>query len=445
MTKVRTVATLGLALALGGAVSTACRNRAPRDVDAARERALDGAIAALRGGRPDEARDALARARALAPEHPGVLMLETWLASMYWDDEAALASLLRLRQIDPRPYLSPAEVDGRIGELLVQMGENGRALLPLQLAVGAAPRTAEPAPGSAAAGEVARRRALATLVEKLPRHRVEPEVLATELPLVSDGLPRLTCRFHIDGRDVEIPFVLDTGATFTAIHAPLAEMLGVDTVEPVVPVTDGRGRPVAARFGVLPPMSFGVGIEIAERPVLVLEEPLLPDSRDHEPLDAVVGLDLLSRFRVTLDPTRGRARFELPVGQPVEESVQCVLCDGRVMVPIEAEGTRLWFVLDSGASESSLSPAGLTALPGGERRARNTLRRVSGPGGTESVVREVPGLVLRIGGLRVVGAELPVVDRVSEALFPVHGVLGSDVLSGCSVTLDRGRLRLRAP
>jgi hypothetical protein len=39
---------------------------------------------------------------------------------------------------------------------------------------------------------------------------------------------------------------------------------------------------------------------------------------------------------------------------------------------------------------------------------------------------------------------MPVVARGRSEMFPVHGVLGLDLLRQCVVTLDRGRARLVA-
>jgi hypothetical protein len=40
------------------------------------------------------------------------------------------------------------------------------------------------------------------------------------------------------------------------------------------------------------------------------------------------------------------------------------------------------------------------------------------------------------------GADLAVIDRGPVGLFPVHGVLGSDLMMRCRTTLDRGRIRI---
>jgi len=123
--------------------------------------------------------------------------------------------------------------------------------------------------------------------------------------------------------------------------------------------------------------------------------------------------------------------------------VQCVRADGRCLCPVTIDGVRLWFVLDTGASHSSLTAAGVLALPGGDARAVPSFRRVRTVGGSHVAVREVRDLVLRASEARFSGVTLPVVPRGAGALFPVHGVLGVDLLSRCRVALDRGRARLQ--
>jgi hypothetical protein len=102
-------------------------------------------------------------------------------------------------------------------------------------------------------------------------------------------------------------------------------------------------------------------------------------------------------------------------------------------------------VLDTGASESTLTEAGLQMLTGGTRRAEPTFRRVRTPGGGGYAVREVRGLILVVSEVRFTSVTLPVVDRQSTSLMPVHGVLGSDLLLRCRTVLDGGRLRIEAP
>ena len=52
--------------------------------------------------------------------------------------------------------------------------------------------------------------------------------------------------------------------------------------------------------------------------------------------------------------------------------------------------------------------------------------------------------LISTGAVRGVSPAGWVVPRTAGGLFPVHGVLGVDLLSRCRVTLDRGRARLLA-
>ena len=158
----------------------------------------------------------------------------------------------------------------------------------------------------------------------------------------------------------------------------------------------------------------------------------------------VIGLDLLAAFRLTIDPERTSIVLERPSGLLPAESVQCVRVEGRCLLPVAVEGVRLWFVLDTGASHSSLTAAGLAALPGGDERATPAFRRIRTLGGSLVAVREVRDLVLRVSDARFQGVQLPVVPRAASEFFPVHGVLGNDLLSRCRVTLDTGRAKLTA-
>jgi len=156
----------------------------------------------------------------------------------------------------------------------------------------------------------------------------------------------------------------------------------------------------------------------------------------------VLGLDLMSLFRMTLDPVRRNVVLEHPRGLPETDSVQCVRAEGRCLLPVAIEGCSLWFVLDTGASHSSLTQEGLLALPGGSARAVPGFRRVRTAGGGTFSVREIKNLVLRTSKVRFPGVDLPIVPRRGGGLFPVHGVLGVDLLEQCRVTLDQGRARL---
>ena len=101
----------------------------------------------------------------------------------------------------------------------------------------------------------------------------------------------------------------------------------------------------------------------------------------------------------------------------------------------------MWFILDTAASHSSLTKRGLRDLPGGDRRATADLRSLRSLGGT-FLSKEVSGVVVQTSAVKFTGIEFPVIDRVSLGIFPVHGVLGVDLLRNCRMTLDGGRVLL---
>ena len=79
-----------------------------------------------------------------------------------------------------------------------------------------------------------------------------------------------------------------------------------------------------------------------------------------------------------------------------------------------------------------LTPGNLPlALDGGQFRSDHPALRIVGD---EVQIRCAP--------VRFDGVDLPVVPRRAGVLFPVHGVLGADLLQQCRVTLDQGRVRL---
>jgi hypothetical protein len=295
-----------------------------------------------------------------------------------------------------------------------------------------------------AIGEVGpRRRAFAIIASALPFVRRFSGPLLTEQSLLSGQTPEFICGTS----GLLRPFAIDTGTSMTTVAASFAEELGVRSKQDAGTAVDGAGRDLKISVGILP--SFRIGnVDIGAVPILIVDDRAL-HMRDlhggpvHVPR-GVLGLDLIAATRLTLDPDRESVVLELPQGLPVSGSVQCLRVEGRCLVPVLIEGKRFWFVLDTGASHSSLTTMGLERMPDGESRAVASFRRVRTVGGGVVAVREVRDLVLRCSDARFLRVTLPVINRGTSDLFPVHGVLGIDLLSRCRVTLDRGRARLTA-
>lgn len=388
--------------------------------------------AALRSGQLEQAIAAAARARLRHPEDAAVAAWSSVVAECLWQDQRAADELAAAARFEQRSGAAVTEMRGRLGELLFAQGRWGEALAPL--------RAAAVAGGSASQ----RHAALAKLAAALPFRRQQVGPLATEQPLLAGELPEFIC--SIGG--LQRVFAIDSGTSMTTLGATLANDLRVAAVTPAGVVADGTGRDVAVSLGLLPAFAIGE-VGLGAIPVAVVSDGALA-LRDaftgpERPPTAVLGLDLLALFRLTIDPGRHTVVFEVSRGIADADSVQCVRADGRCLLPVTVDDTRLWFALDTGASHSSLTSTGLRALPGGEARATPAFRRVNAAGGGSVSVREVRELLLRVATTRFGGVTLPVIDRPPGATFPLHGVLGNDLLRRCRVTFDRGRLSLEVP
>jgi hypothetical protein len=426
----RTAGPIGCLLAL----AAACAADPPRPV----EDTLVQIEHALRDGRIEEAAEVAASVRIRDPQHVAAAEFSADVAELTWRDDDAVRDLtaaLRNCRVDGREMPGEAEVHGRLGDILFRAGRYAESIEPLR--EGSLARHGE------------RRRAFAAIAQLLPAVRRADGPLVSEHPLLPGDKPEFACGTTGKQRS----FVIDTGTAMTTLSVSLADELGVQSQQPAGHAVDSTGQTLPTQVGVLPDFTIG-DIRLGAVPVLVIDDAAFelrdlysdPHGGPIRMPRAVLGLDLIGACRLTLDPERKSVVLELPRGLPVEQSVQCVRVEGRCLVPVFVDDVRMWFVLDTGASRSSLAEAGLMALPGGANRAvPSEPLTVYKVGGVTKSVYEVRDLVIRCSQARFLGVTLPVVPRDPEGAFPVHGVLGIDLLGRCRVTLDRGRARLTAP
>lgn len=419
---------MGCRAPLLGALLLGCSSGAERTAGPTPEIAIELVRGSLSEGELGAARQHLRQAARRLPENPALMTWSALMSQMQWREEESLQVMLELHARGDFGDFGEAEVMGRIGELMFRAGQYAESIPYLYA-------------GQAGVRED-QRKALTELARDLPYVRTEPRQLAVAMPMIEGELPELLCSFG----EIERPFVLDTGASFTTLGESLATELGVRDLVSLGEIVDGTGRGFPASFGVLPSFSLG-SVQLGDQPVLVVadEQLALRDRLGGSEAGSrgLVGFDILGRFRVTFDPEQRSVIFELPRGLGEDQSVECVAFDGRCLVPVLFEGRQLWFVLDTGASHSSLTGEGLAAIPGGEQRARESTRRIYTPAGILRAVREVEGASIRVDRVRFV-VDLPVVPRESAPLFPVHGVLGADFVMRCRTTFDGGRIRFVA-
>ncbi len=208
---------------------------------------------ALAAGHIEEAEAHLARARAVHPDDPGLLMWAAVVSQMTWHETSALNDLRQILRGEGYQEMTRSELLGRIGELSFRVGSYAECIAYLQAGL--------------SEGDSSRRKALATLARHLPYTREEPRELAAELPLLGGALPEMLCSFGA----LQRPFVLDTGASMTTVTRRLAKELGVTPIIPAGPAKDGVGFEFGVSFGVVQRMSLG-NFELGAQPVLVVAD-----------------------------------------------------------------------------------------------------------------------------------------------------------------------------
>ena len=90
-------------------------------------------------------------------------------------------------------------------------------------------------------------------------------------------------------------FLVDTGAAYTAISPVLASVFNLNaSSQEAMMIAPAHGAPVSVPRVILPEMSLG-GIQLLEVEALVIDFPAALR------LDGLLGMNVLSQFRVTLE------------------------------------------------------------------------------------------------------------------------------------------------
>src|SRR5579864_7326670 len=135
-------------------------------------------------------------------------------------------------------------------------------------------------------------------------------------------------------------FVLDTGATHTAISGRIADQLSLRRQMGSVINID---RSVKTEWTALPEVEFGP-IRAEQVPVMITDLDYFKTLAKH--VDAVIGLDLLRQKNFSIDFATKKVRFgEIEAGQ---HSTPMLLDDICIKVNAEVDGKPLHLILDSG-------------------------------------------------------------------------------------------------
>jgi predicted aspartyl protease len=250
-------------------------------------------------------------------------------------------------------------------------------------------------------------------------------------------------------------FLLDTGVARTALDTGAARFLGLS-------LSDGRGEvsaladSVKARKATVTEIDLG-GQAVRNVRVIVfdLNRHRVQMDQHQKPVDGLLGADLLKRFDAVVD-YRNQVLHVRDAGTPADPvSLHTFLTrrryehadfevndSGHLGLPVDVNGERLSFVLDTGATRSVLD-AGVVerlSLPVTEAKAR-----AYGIGVEEAALQ-----IARLESLEVGPIALGLRNLFSIDLNPgtgvdrpvIHGLIGGEVMTLFSGVIDYRNRRL---
>jgi hypothetical protein len=260
------------------------------------------------------------------------------------------------------------------------------------------------------------------------------------MKLSSTGTPVIRARAN--GRAPD-DFWLDTGASISGVTESFARKHGVRILgAPVGLAGTSTQRKVPVRMGVLDSLQVGP-LTLRNVPVMVLRDQDLSFKLLFITLlkiDAIIGWPVISRFITTLDYP-GRELTLMPAGAQRDGSdvrSAHLFFAGQPFITVAVDSTYpLNFILDTGASVSMITPAGLEKLPGHPAPAQG-LGCIGGAGGGDAGrVRMLRGARLAVAGQELSPQALTVHEFPGEGLaFTPQGILGADVLLNFKVVID---------
>ncbi|MFA4947399.1 MAG: aspartyl protease family protein [Candidatus Krumholzibacteriia bacterium] len=241
---------------------------------------------------------------------------------------------------------------------------------------------------------------------------------------------------RIAGRDGELYFLLDSGASMTVIDSVVAAGMGL----PIGGTIPGAGAGGMADFHMtrVPGLVIG-GIELSEQTAITFPVSRLLRRFDEIEIGGVLGYDFLSRFVTRIDFARSIITFAEPDSfspRGGERIVEAPLVHNIFTLPASLDTTKASFYLDTGANSSILhaSFAARTGIAGGRRTLPMAIR---GAGGDEtaSLCRFDS---LGLGGFTIARPVLAITRSMKGigVLENVDGIVGNDILERFTVTLD---------
>lgn len=356
------------------------------------------------------------------------------LAALRGEDEAALADLIAAGN---DPALDPALIRqawSNAAGIYLRQGRFAEAVDAFDAADAAAP---EPDAAAATSAEQARNFAR-TASAAQPMQAIVAPFGAAQVTRDLAGLPRALAL--VNGAPQEA--VLDTGANYSTIMASVAQQLGLRMLEGGISVGASGNDAVGGQIAIADSMSFA-GADFTDVVFIVLPDQDLSFADGAYTIPAIIGLPVFARLGRVSFGREGDAEVLSHTASDAgwTDASNLIFRGLAPIVLVEANGYPMRMFIDSGATESHLTPRAVADYPALLEGAGAGSARIGGAGG-EKVFEDatiIPALSVNIAG-EVVG--LSDIHVLGEAVDGRHGLIGQDILNaGNGYVIDFGARR----
>jgi predicted aspartyl protease len=238
-------------------------------------------------------------------------------------------------------------------------------------------------------------------------------------------------------------FAIDTGATQTVVSEKLAKEAGLETITSTV--VFGIGGTGKADTKLYKMKTFAVGdITVKNSPVGTFNDPLISQIAD-----GILGTSMFSDFIVSIDYPSSQMVLtrKSPAAAAGTEVLPVWFFSNLLLVPVEANGKRGNFIIDTGAVTTVLSHSTAAQLGVDEKTPGAKIDMgIAGVGGFEGVVLKVPNVTFKTRQNTEVFPQVVAIDlkEISKTIgTEVAGILGYDFFSDYKVTLDYNTTEMR--
>jgi len=228
-------------------------------------------------------------------------------------------------------------------------------------------------------------------------------------------------------------FVVDTGASQTALSQKLARDLGLKVITTTVMHGVGGSGKVNSEIYRIEQLQVG-DVSVADLPVGTFDDPVISQIAD-----GIIGTAMLADFIVTINYPDGRMELtHKPITTPDAIPIWCV--SNMLLLPADVNGKPGNFIVDTGAITTVLS-LGMANLMGINEKTPGALvdLGIAGVGGAQGITLMLPQLTLKTTRQSETLNQALAIDlkEISRMLgTEVSGVAGFDFLKNYKLTLD---------